>query len=342
MIRSIVGTGVTALSHSQRATALAAVALLALSGAERPAGQERAAASATPAFHHLHLTSADPAASVRFYQRQFPTVLPATVAGFEGFRTGNVVVLYSKRAAAPPAGQSAYWHFGWHVPSAKGYWERYRATGAPLTPLHTDKGGTVTFSGEWFPGTLTRAAAAAARQTGARATAGGYGFLTGPDGERVEFAGDHPAERFNHVHMFQEQVFCAEIWYQRHFNVPTSQSARRAEGRRTSEQDCAVPAGEPSWLSLVPEGTKRQPAGGVAFGDVELNWYQRQGSQPLVSSAGHVMGHVGLQVSGLPEWLARLRQNGVRVLQEPYAFGTGRAALVEGPSREAIELLEVP
>lgn len=308
------------------------------------AGRAQTTDLAPPTFHHLHLNSADPAAAVRFYQQQFSTVVPTTVAGFAGFQTGHVLVLLSKRAGAPPVGQSAYWHFGWHVPSAKGYWERYRATGAPLTPLFTDEGRTVAFSGEWLPGTLTRAAAGAARSRGATPqTAGaGFGYLTGPDGEWVEYAGDHPAERFNHVHMFQEQVFCAELWYAKHFHVPVSQSARRSEGRKTSEQDCQVSVGDPSWLSLVPEGTRRQPAGGVAFGDVELNWYQRQDSQPLVSSRGQVMDHVGLRVQGLNAWLSRLRRNGVRVLRKPYRFGAGRAALIEGPSREVIELVEVP
>jgi predicted enzyme related to lactoylglutathione lyase len=92
----------------------------------------------------------------------------------------------------------------------------------------------------------------------------------------------------------------------------------------------------------VPAGTTRQPAGGVTFGDVEMNWYQRQGGPPLVSSRGQVMDHVGLRVRGLDDWLTRLRQNGVRVLRKPYRFGAGRAALIEGPSREVIELVEVP
>jgi hypothetical protein len=334
-----VGAALSTLRRVRRLLSGTAVVLLL---AANPDGAGQADDAGPPRFHHLHLNSADPAGTVRFYQQQFSTVVPTTVAGFPGFRTGSVLVLLSTRAGAPPVGQSAYWHFGWHVPSARTYWERYHSTGAPLTPLHADDGGTVTFSNEWFPGTLTRAAAAAARAKGAKAQVGGYGYLTGPDGEWIEFAGDHPAERFNHVHMFQEHVFCAELWYAKHFQAPVSPSARRSEGRKTSEQDCAVPGGEPSWLSLVPEGTRRQPAGGVAFGDVELNWYQRQGSQPLISSRGQVMDHVGLQVRNLNAWLTRLRQNGVRVLRKPYRFGAGRAALIEGPSREVIELVEVP
>lgn len=339
MFRGIVG-GALPTSHRVRCLLSGTAAVLLL--AANPDGRGPASNVETPGFHHLHLNSADPAGTVRFYQQQFSTVVPTTVAGFAGFRTGHVLVLVSKRAGAPPAGQSAYWHFGWHVPSARAYWERYRSTGAPLTPLHTDDGGTVTFSNEWFPGTLTRTAAAAARAKGVKAQVAGYGYLTGPDGEWIEFAGDHPAERFNHVHMFQERVFCAELWYAKHFHAPVSPTARRVEGRKTSEQDCEAPAGEPSWLSLVPEGTARQPAGGVAFGDVELNWYQRQGVRPLVGSRGQVMDHVGLQVRGLDAWVKRLRQNGVRVLRTPYRFGAGRAALVEGPSREVIELVEVP
>lgn len=302
-----------------------------------------ASATEVPAFHHLHLNSPDPARSIRFYQQHFTTAVPATEAGFAGVRTGHVLVLFSRVRKPATTGQSAYWHFGWHVPSAKGSWERYRSSGAPLTPLYTDQGTSVTFSGEWLPGTLTKAAADAARARGAASSSTfGFGYLTGPDGEWIEYAGDHPAERFNHVHMFQNQVFCAELWYARHLHAPVSASAKNAPNRKTAADDCAVPDGEPSWLSLAPQGTKRQPAGGVAFGDVELNWYQRQDAAPLVSSRGRVMDHVGLQVHTLDAWMARLRHNGVRVVKGPYRFGHGRAAMIEGPSRELIELVEVP
>ena len=330
------------------ARVLVPVALVAMTGASRmSAGPEPGpeGAQAVTAFHHLHLNAADPQAAIRFYTQQFPTTSATTVAGFPAVRTGQVLLLFSKvrrHASAPP--QSAYWHFGWHVPSASGYWERYRSTGAPLVPLHTPDGTAVTFSAEWLPGTLTREAAAAAQARGARSPAGGvgYGYLRGPDGELIEFQGNLPAERFNHVHMFQEEVFCAELWYARHLNAPLSGSAKRAEGRKTSEADCRAPKGEPSWLSLVPEGTVRVPAGGVAFGDVEMNWYQRQGTAPLAPSRGGVMDHVGLQVRDLDAWVSRLQRGGVKVLRRPYGFGKGRAVLVEGPSREAIELLEVP
>ena len=140
--------------------------------------------------------------------------------------------------------------------------------------------------------------------------------------------------------MYQEDVFCAELWYQKHLNAPISPAARRAEGRRTSESDCRVPLGEPTWLSLEKEGTIRVPAGGVIFDDVEMNWYERQGDRPLVSSRGQVMDHVGLSVQDLDAWLKKLTNEGVTILKRPYTFGETRAFLIEGPSREAMELVE--
>jgi catechol 2,3-dioxygenase-like lactoylglutathione lyase family enzyme len=218
---------------------------------------------------------------------------------------------------------------------------RYKDTGAPLLPLYTDEGRAVTFSGEWLPGTLTKAAIPAAAARAGRPQGGGYGYLRGPDGAKIEFQGDLPAERFNHVHMFQEDVFCAELWYQKHLNAPLSAAARRAEGRRTSEADCRVQMGEPSWLSLVPEGTKRTPAGGVVFDDVEMNSYQRQGNARLESSKGQVMDHVALSVADLDAWFQKLRRGGVKILEHPRRVGGTRAFMVEGPSRERIELVEV-
>jgi catechol 2,3-dioxygenase-like lactoylglutathione lyase family enzyme len=296
----------------------------------------------TPGFHHLHLNAADPDAAILFYTTSFPNTSKSAVAGLPALKTGHVFLLFNKMSKAPSNEQSAFWHFGWTVTNASDYWTRYRTSGAPLMPLYTDEGDSVTFGNEWWPGTLTKSEIPGARARGVRAQSGGYGFLRGPDGVIIEFAGDQPAERFNHVHMYQEHVFCAEMWYEQHLRAPVSAFAiaRRPKGGRPSEADCQVPRGEPSWLSLEPQGTIRRPAGGVTFGDVELNWYQRQGAQPLVTSMGQAVDHVGLSVQDLHLWLTTLRGEGVRILREPYRFGAGRAFMIEGPSREAIEILE--
>ncbi|HEX2760360.1 MAG TPA: VOC family protein, partial [Rhizomicrobium sp.] len=95
------------------------------------------------------------------------------------------------------------------------------------------------------------------------------------------------------------------------------------------------------WPALEVEGTYRTPSSGVTFGDVAMNWYMRQGSAPLAASRGHLMDHVALSVNNLDGWVAKLRGEGVRFLRQPYRVGATRAVMIEGPSREAIELVEV-
>jgi 4-hydroxyphenylpyruvate dioxygenase-like putative hemolysin len=67
----------------------------------------------------------------------------------------------------------------------------------------------------------------------------------------------------------------------------------------------------------------------------------RQGDEPLVSSQGHVYDHIAFSVTDLDAWIAKLRGEGVTFLAEPYQLGDTRAVLIEGPSREALELVEV-
>jgi 4-hydroxyphenylpyruvate dioxygenase-like putative hemolysin len=85
----------------------------------------------------------------------------------------------------------------------------------------------------------------------------------------------------------------------------------------------------------------RTPAAPVTFGDVSLNSYMRQGDRPLVSTRGHLVDHFALSVQDLDAWIAKLRSEGVRFLEPPYKLGSLRAVMIEGPSREAIELVEV-
>jgi hypothetical protein len=46
-------------------------------------------------------------------------------------------------------------------------------------------------------------------------------------------------------------------------------------------------------------------------------------------------------VGDLDAWVAKLRDEAVVFLEAPYRIGQTRAAMIEGPSREALELVEV-
>jgi catechol 2,3-dioxygenase-like lactoylglutathione lyase family enzyme len=303
-----------------------------------------------PGFHHLHLNSVAPEAAIDFYIRQFPTSLKVNWGGLPALKApNNVLILFSKVATAPATSpQTAIWHFGWHVPDSRACLETYR--GRPdveLLPLYTgDAGGTVYVSSDTWPGTggvlgLTQAQLADAKARGVQPTrSGGFGYMRGPDNAIVEYAGNHPAERFNHVHLFQEQPFCAQLWYQKHLHAPVY--AGRTSSTPLTETTCQVERGpDRTFPALEPAGMFRTPGAAVAFGDVALLWYMRQGDQPLVSPRGHVVDHIALSVADLDAWVAKLRREGVRLLDEPYELGDTRAVMIEGPSREALELVEV-
>jgi catechol 2,3-dioxygenase-like lactoylglutathione lyase family enzyme len=216
-----------------------------------------------------------------------------------------------------------------------------------LQPLFTaEEGGSVLVSSDTWPGTggvlgLTKSQIAAARAEGIKPAGGaGFAYMAGPDNALIEYQGNFPAERFNHVHMFQEDPFCAQLWYQKHLNGAAVPS-RSGDAPRT-EANCKVARTmDRTWPALEPEGAFRVPTAAVTFGDVALTWYMRQGEKPLVSTRGHLYDHVALSVADLDAWIATLRGEGVTILEAPYRLGDTRAAMIEGPSREAIELVEV-
>jgi catechol 2,3-dioxygenase-like lactoylglutathione lyase family enzyme len=303
-----------------------------------------------PGFHHLHLNSRDPAAAIDFYTRQFASTSKASWGGVPALSSPtDVLILFSKVDAPPPVTpQSAIWHFGWHVTDVRKSLASYQARpDVKLFPLYTtEEGGYVLISSDTWPGTggvlgLTKAQIAEAKAKGVKpAGGGGCAYMQGPDGAIVEYLGNQPVERMNHVHMWQEQPFCAQLWYQKHLNAAPV-TGRSAAPART-EADCKVERGpERSWPSLTCDGTFRVPTAAVTFGDVMFTWYMRQGEEPLVGSRGQLYDHVALSVADLDAWVAKLRAEGVTFLQAPYPLGDTRAVMIEGPSREAIELVEV-
>jgi catechol 2,3-dioxygenase-like lactoylglutathione lyase family enzyme len=303
---------------------------------------------ATPGFHHLHLNSVDPDAAIDFYVRQFPTGSKGVWGGHPAFLAPNNVMILFNKVDTPPVSepQSAIWHFGWHVPDARATLESFKhRPEVKLLPLYTtDEGGSVLISSDTWPNVggvlgLTKAQIAEARATGAKPPGGGgFAYLEGPDNALIEIAGNHPAERFNHVHMWQEHPLCALLWYQKHLNAPVRPGFTPTT---MTEADCQVPRGaDRSWPSLKIEGMFRQPRAGVEFGDIVLTWYANQGEAPLVSPRGQLQDHFALSVADLDAWITKLRDEGVAFLEPPYRLGDTRAVMIEGPSREAIELVE--
>jgi catechol 2,3-dioxygenase-like lactoylglutathione lyase family enzyme len=293
-----------------------------------------------PGFHHLHLTSIDPRKAIDFYTRQFPSTEKTTFAGAPALKSGKVYVLFTKVKTPPPTTpQTAIWHFGWHVVDVQKNKAEYLERGVKLLPLYTtDEGGSVFVSSDTWPGVggslrLTKAQIADAKTKGVQPTHGaGFAYLEAPDGAIIEYQGNMPAERFNHVHMFQHDPYCAELWYHQHLNAPSRSIY--------TEATCKVARPELSWPSLERAGMLRQPAA-VTFDDVALTWHVQQDERPLMPTRGRLYDHIGLSVHDLDEWITKLRAEHVKFLTKTYKLGEARAVMIEGPSREALELVEI-
>lgn len=331
-----------------------AVALVALAAAGAY-GQE---ALPPPHFHHLHLNATNPAAAIDFYVKQFPSTEKTTFAGQPALKAGPIFVLFNKVNSPPPLlPQSAFWHFGWHVTDERAEEKRFKESGVTMLPLYTGDGdASVWVNSDSWPGGRgaggalgrTKEQIAEAKEKGIQPThaASGFAYIGGPDGAKIEVQGNLPKERFNHVHMYQDEPFCAQIWYQEHLNVPKS-----ARGPQHTKDDCKVAIASPeprqkSWPALDKDGMYRVPGAGTGFDDgtgqqVTMQWYMRQGDKPLAPSRGQLMDHVGLSVANLDAWIAKLKAENVKILRQPYKVGGDRALMIEGPSHEAIELIEV-
>jgi catechol 2,3-dioxygenase-like lactoylglutathione lyase family enzyme len=259
----------------------AVVILASILGTAIAAGTGGARASAqldlpTPGFHHLHLNSVNPEAAIAFYTAQFPSTARAMFAGQPALRSPNNVWVLFTRVATPPATQppTALWHFGWHVTDVRKSLDTFRQRALTLLPLYTEEtGGTVFVSSDTWPGSggvlgLTSAGITDAKARGVKPAGGaGFAYLRGPDDALIEYQGNMPAERFNHVHLFQDQPYCAQLWYQTRLNVPAP--SRPGQPART-ESNCRVERGpDKTFPALTWDGMYRTPSvTGTVFGDV--------------------------------------------------------------------------
>ena len=181
---------------------------------------------------------------------------------------------------------------------------------------------------------------------------GGYAYFLGPDQELIE-AGGGPGQEdmFHHVHFLHDKPWCAAQWYVDHLGFKRQQG-RNPATREVMEvpipQPCDVTVGPPSWPSMLPQGTLRNPRVTVDLAGNSFSWYARpcqsgrcrEGDVRLVPSRGQVLDHVGLTYPDLDTHVPRLRREGVKILEGIHTWGDTRAAMIEDLDGLAIMLVE--
>ena len=298
-------------------------------------------------FHHVHLNSMNPTAAAEYYPKPFAlSATKTTYNGFEAVKTGNVYILFTK-VNTPPTNeltgpQTSVWHFGWNTPDSRKYDEKFRAMGLEIAQMwNAADGKLVDMSSDTLPGMPTQEQILEMRAKGTEPTRqGGFGYLRGPDGAMVENAQSGTTERFNHMHMYHEHPRCAMEWYVTHLGAKMPQG-RGGAAPAAETGDCHTKTyAPPTWPSFAKTGFVRDPAGGVTFDDISISIRPWPGGG-LVSTRGKVYDHWALSTADLNVTVARLKREGVPFLEEIHPWGNSRAAMIEGPDRIAIELVEV-
>jgi hypothetical protein len=297
-------------------------------------------------FHHVHLNAVSPAAAADYYPKAFAlSATRTTYNGYEAVKTGNVYLLFTKVAARPQneltGPQTSVWHFGWNTPNSRQYDERFRKMGLEIAQMwDAADGKLVDMSSDTLPGFPTQEQILAMRAKDVQPTRdGGFGYLRGPDGAMIENAQAGTVERFNHVHMYHEHPLCAMQWYATHLGATMPPPPAGAPAAPPPAQ-CQQPYSPPTWPSFAKTGFVRDPSGAVFFDDISISIRPWPGGG-LVSTRGHIVDHWALSVADLAPTVARLKSEGVKFLEEIHPWATTRAAMIEGPDRVAIELVEV-
>jgi len=143
-----------------------------------------------------------------------------------------------------------------------------------------------------------------------------FAYIDAPDHALIELNTTAAGQTgFGHVHLLSADPVAAGEWYVKHFGLERrGQSGIRFRcGRQTG------------------------PSVSLMMDDVNIIIYpaRNRDRDELESSQGHVIDHLGIRVDDLKDTLARLRKDGVKIIE-----ARDRSAFIEGPDRIRIEVLE--
>jgi len=267
-------------------------------------------AAAQTHFHHAHLNSTDPAAAIDFYTTHLSGE-KATFDGRDAVWTQKSWLLFTKVKQAPPSEVvSPLFHIGWGAEDMKAEFERQMKLGTTFQTVLTD--GVELFGA----GTRDR---------------NFFMYLDGPDHVTIEVQSAMHHD-FMHVHLFSDDPVAAAAWYQQHLGIATRTKLETVRAFR------GIPTGPSASMQLdnvtfwiYPTAHAKALYGG--------QWKGRAG---FATNRGRVLDHVAVSVDDLDATLARLKQEGVRVVSGPRKVDGLRSAFIEAPDKMELELVEGP
>ncbi len=262
-------------------------------------------------FHHVHLNALNPELAINWYTRHFDCER-ARFAGMDALWAGKSWILFNK-VDQPPSWKitTALYHIGWGSENSKTDYDKFVAMGSRFETHIMDLAeGLPVPAGQRY-----------------------FMYLWGPDNVMIEnITANH--RYYDHVHLLSEDPVSAGEWYQKEFGFP-----RRPQ----------PPSRQPRFFNGLQIG----PLSGFNIDNVNVPIFpielvkslypkEWEGRAHPESPKGHALDHFAFSCDNLDAMLARLRKDGVPIVEEPHTIlgGALKSAFVQGPDNVLIELVE--
>jgi len=207
------------------------------------------------AIGHVHVFTKDVAAQSRFWSTLGGRIVhrgKVTIAEFPGI----YVILQPQDPSGGTVGTTLN-HFGFHVRDFEPSVAKWKAAGVPWEPVTTNP-------------------------------AQGQGFVTGPDGVRVEFYEEKSIQApiaMHHIHLLVPDPRAAQAWYARYFGATPGTRLGGVAVVRTQFDTANVPGAE---ITLSKTNA------------------------PLLPTRGRSIDHIGFEVANIDRFVATLKEAGLQ------------------------------
>ena len=208
------------------------------------------------AIGHVHVNATDLEAQSRFWTQLGGKIVQREKLTMVQF-PGIYVILRKQDPTGGTIGTTMN-HIGFHVKDFKGSVARWQAAGLPWEPVATNP-------------------------------AVGQGFMTGPDGVRVEIYEDKaigPPIQMHHIHLLVPEPSVAQAWYARHFGATPGKRLGGVDVVRTQFDTANVPGAE-----------------------ITLS----KANAPTVPTKGRAVDHIGFEVRDIDAVVANLQAAGIKI-----------------------------